>query len=91
MAIKANHNWLSSNENKELFQDKQDYFEKETNLKIKNAYEKRSFCSGFAYEMVIFEAEGNIYPIDDNYKIYIRNADWEEYKYGRDQIPRRRL
>ncbi len=84
MAIKANHNWLSSNENKKLFQEKQEYFEKVTGLKIKHAYEKRSFCSGFAHEMVIFEAEGSIYAIDDNYKIYIRDEDWEEYKYGRD-------
>lgn len=81
MAIKANHSWLSSNENNRLFQKKQEYFEKTTGLKIKHAYEKYSFCSGFAYEMVIFEAEGNIYAIDDNYKIYIRRDKWEEYQW----------
>lgn len=81
MAIKANHSWLSSNENNRLFQKKQEYFEKTTGLKIKHAYEKHSFCSGFAHEMVIFEAEGNIYAIDDNYKIYIRRDKWEEYQW----------
>lgn len=80
MAIKDNKDWISLKSNKELYKKKLEYFEKTTKVKIQVAYEKGSFCSGFASKMVVFGTDSGIFAIDDNFIIYQNiNNKWGKW------------
>lgn len=82
MAIKKDYNWLSSKANKEALEEKLLFFKEKTGLDIKHYYDKGNFCSGFAHDHVVIEANKQIFAISDNKTIYInRNNNWEVFKY----------
>lgn len=85
LALRPNANWYGSKENQEQLQKKLAFFKKTTNYKIVNYYDKGNFCSGFAKEHVVIEANGCIFAISDDFTIYRNvNNKWEEYNYAND-------
>lgn len=77
MALDKSHKWLTNS--KDELEKKILHFKKETGLVPRSVYEKRHFCSGFAAENVVLEADGAIYAISDSFTIYKRkDTGWEK-------------
>lgn len=79
MALNKNHNWLSTDGAKKALDNKIMLFKKNVSPIVNNIYDKRSFCRGFARDMVVIESENNIFAISDEneYYIYIEER-WEK-------------
>lgn len=81
MALRNNQKWLSSREEKDFLEKKINYFKIETKREINGIYQKGSFCSGFAAQMVIVESEKEIFAISDELDIYINKMNrWVKYE-----------